>query len=75
VITKAEAVSLAQAFNQGFSQRVDRALRAAAKAGKTSVQIGYEDFTNAAASRVAAELVDAGWTVVNDASARHITIS
>lgn len=75
MITKTEAIVLFNTYNASFSRRVDAQLRAAASAGLTSAVIGYEFVTNAVAAAVAAELVAAGWTVVNDSTARTVTIS
>jgi len=75
MITKAEATVLFNTYNNSFSRRVDAQLRAAASAGLTSAVISYEFVTAPVAAAVAAELVAAGWTVVNDSTARTVTIS
>lgn len=75
MISKAEATTLFNAFNQGFSQRVDSQIRAAASAGLTSVEISYGGVTTPIANAVAAELLAVGWNVVNDSVNKVVTVS
>ena len=75
MVTKNEAIALFTTYNQGFSQRVDAMLRAAASNGQTSLVIPYGNVTNAIAAAVAAELQSAGWTIVNDSTAKTVTVS
>jgi hypothetical protein len=75
MITKNDAIVLFNNYNAGFSQRVDQLIRSAASSGLTNVVISYANVTNAVANSVAAELISAGWSVVNDAPGKTITIS
>lgn len=75
MVTKSDAAALFTAYNAGFSARVDAIIRAAAASGQTSVVISYGNVTNATATSVATELLAAGWSVVNDAPTKTVTVS
>lgn len=75
MITKAEAIAIFQAYNQGFSKRVEAQIRNAAASGLTSLVISYGAVTNPVAAAVATELVASGWTVDNNVAGKTITIS
>lgn len=75
MISKAEATNLFNAFNLGFSARVEAQIRAAAQSGNTSVVVNYGTVTDAVANAVRTELIAAGWTVAVDTTAKTVTIS